>query len=345
MAPYEADSQLAFLSRSGQVDYVITDDTDAAVFGGKNIVFRLNLADGCGKLLEDPALLWKHPSAGLKFMTNEDWPTCANEANFVLSCVIAGCDYYQGVSGIGLKTAARYFELYKTLDKVIDHIKLKNVGLVQSELEVGIEKGYLAYRYPRVWCTRTNTVVYLREPFHESNLNFPESVQGMTLRMNLKEFTEYSKNSFDRKLLSLYPLDDLIGDSIDPEIGKSIASGFLHPLTKQPYNRSIYTCFRKGTLSKSKLQFPPLSPREPNREVSHTLKDHLFSSFLSKLAQLPQPSALPSPSAPSKHAIPPSIFDQNINNSIKTASRRLSSIFTNKSQAIDRLRSDYMLDN
>lgn len=37
MAPYEADSQLAYLSKEGIVDLVITEDSDLLVFGCEKV--------------------------------------------------------------------------------------------------------------------------------------------------------------------------------------------------------------------------------------------------------------------------------------------------------------------
>ena len=38
VAPYEADSQLAYLSIQGIVDLVITEDSDLLVFGCKKVI-------------------------------------------------------------------------------------------------------------------------------------------------------------------------------------------------------------------------------------------------------------------------------------------------------------------
>lgn len=38
VAPYEADAQLAYLSRSGTVDVVITEDSDCLPYGCKKVL-------------------------------------------------------------------------------------------------------------------------------------------------------------------------------------------------------------------------------------------------------------------------------------------------------------------
>ncbi len=42
VAPYEADAQLAYLSRENLVDFLITEDSDLLVFGAKKVLFKLN---------------------------------------------------------------------------------------------------------------------------------------------------------------------------------------------------------------------------------------------------------------------------------------------------------------
>ena len=47
MAPYEADAQLAFLYKSGQVDVVFTEDSDLLTFGVKKCFFKMdNMGNG-----------------------------------------------------------------------------------------------------------------------------------------------------------------------------------------------------------------------------------------------------------------------------------------------------------
>ena len=51
MAPYEADAQLAYLSKQDIVDVVITEDSDLLVFGSKRVFYKMD-ESGNGQLLE-----------------------------------------------------------------------------------------------------------------------------------------------------------------------------------------------------------------------------------------------------------------------------------------------------
>ena len=55
VAPYEADAQLAFLSRHKIVDVVISDDSDCVPYGVKTVLFKLG-ATGWGSELKRRSL-------------------------------------------------------------------------------------------------------------------------------------------------------------------------------------------------------------------------------------------------------------------------------------------------
>lgn len=73
VAPYEADAQLAYLSKEGIIDTVITEDSDLLVFGSKRVLFKMD-ESGHGKLIElkDLGKANKNLAVGLSY-----WPTLA----------------------------------------------------------------------------------------------------------------------------------------------------------------------------------------------------------------------------------------------------------------------------
>lgn len=44
VAPYEADAQLAYLSRTGIVDIIITEDSDLLAFGAKRVLYKIDFS-------------------------------------------------------------------------------------------------------------------------------------------------------------------------------------------------------------------------------------------------------------------------------------------------------------
>ncbi|OIR56924.1 MAG: exonuclease 1-like protein [Amphiamblys sp. WSBS2006] len=108
IAPYEADSQLAYLERTNMIDAVLTEDSDLILFGCKKILFDLSHDAKEAKILctlgqED------YTELGLKEMTHE---------KFVQVCILSGCDYLDNIDNIGMGIAKSLFNKNKTFDAV-----------------------------------------------------------------------------------------------------------------------------------------------------------------------------------------------------------------------------------
>lgn len=92
-APREADAQLAWLSKNGIVDIVVTDDSDLIVYGCPMIIFKLTSFGWC--------TLYEKEKLQLCY----DWDV------FRWTCIMAGCDYMKGgLPGLGLKKAQAFME-------------------------------------------------------------------------------------------------------------------------------------------------------------------------------------------------------------------------------------------
>ena len=93
VAPYEADAELAYLSRNHLIDFVITEDSDLLPFGCERVVFKLGM-DGIGDE-----------------MCREDI-FCSDsffdftEPMFLSICILAGCDYLKNPPDYRLKRLA-----------------------------------------------------------------------------------------------------------------------------------------------------------------------------------------------------------------------------------------------
>ena len=48
VAPYEADAQLAYLSRQGIADVIITEDSDLMAFGARRMLYKLDFTTMVG---------------------------------------------------------------------------------------------------------------------------------------------------------------------------------------------------------------------------------------------------------------------------------------------------------
>ena len=91
VAPYEADSQMAYLFKTKRVQLVITEDSDLIAFGVRKLLFKMN-TDGIGQEID---------IANLKFVDSLKF----DYDMLLTTCILSGCDYLKSIKGIGFKTA------------------------------------------------------------------------------------------------------------------------------------------------------------------------------------------------------------------------------------------------
>ncbi len=85
VAPYEADAQLAYLSKHGLVDAVVSEDSDCIAYGCSDIIFKLNRDGSCDRLILSDIY---SKCIDTKFDLRHFSPSM-----FLEMCIIAGCDY------------------------------------------------------------------------------------------------------------------------------------------------------------------------------------------------------------------------------------------------------------
>ncbi|CAH0520531.1 unnamed protein product [Peronospora belbahrii] len=196
VAPYEADAQLAFMSRQKIVDVVISDDSDCVPYGVKTILFKLN-QNGWGSEL-------KRRSLG----ANEDLSFVGwTEEMFVQLCVLAGCDYCPSVHGIGIITAYKLVNQYKTPNEVLEAVKVKKESLVPNNFAEHFYSAILTYRHQLVFDPRDAKLKMI----------CPLDISKDILQQ------------VDRRL-------DFLGNvELRDDVVASIALGQIHPVTHESY--------------------------------------------------------------------------------------------------------------
>ncbi|PIK43808.1 putative exonuclease 1 isoform X1 [Apostichopus japonicus] len=127
VAPYEADSQLAYLEKNGFVQAIITEDSDLLPFGCKRVIFKM---DTNGNALEiDQSSLNRALKMGSYFSVDK----------FRHMCILAGCDYLPSLQGIGLGKARKFIHTSTNPDM---RQVLKRMPL-QMKLKVPVTQEYI----------------------------------------------------------------------------------------------------------------------------------------------------------------------------------------------------------
>eukprot|EP00127_Corallochytrium_limacisporum_P006568 Clim_evm40s230 gene=Clim_evmTU40s230 len=119
VAPYEADSQLAYLYKNKLVDGVISEDSDMLVFGIRHLLLKLDREGNCDEIAIDD---WSEVTISGKSLRG--W----TQLDFMHMCILSGCDYLDNVKGMGLKKAFNLLWRYQgNVERVIKDLGLKGV--------------------------------------------------------------------------------------------------------------------------------------------------------------------------------------------------------------------------
>lgn len=225
VAPYEADSQLAYLNKINRIQFVITEDSDLLVFGAKVVFYKMDKEFNGDEIKLD----------NLNKATEADLSNFSHDM-FIHLCILTGCDYLDSPRGIGFKRAYKLLSVHKTIEKVIEQIKDK----LQPGYYIQFLSAYLGFKYQRVFCPIKNKLVSLND-------------------MNLSDTS--NQQSFDtyaaKKCYLFWGNFDFLGKIYDNTTAKKIAYCEVDPITKESFISGCNTMYnykfgRNGKSSKKK---------------------------------------------------------------------------------------------
>ncbi|XP_024153220.1 exonuclease 1 [Oryzias melastigma] len=203
VAPYEADAQLAFLTKSGLAQAVITEDSDLLAFGCKTVILKM---DKQGNGLEiDQGNLGRCRSLGNVF----------TEEKFRYMCILSGCDYLPSLHGIGLGKACKLLRLAKDPDilKVIKKMGqyLKMNLVVPEEYVEGFVRANNTFLHQLVFDPVQRKVVPLN-PYPEHT--DPASLSYAGLNLGDDKGLEMALGNLDFNTMER--IDDFHPDELQP---------------------------------------------------------------------------------------------------------------------------------
>ncbi|KAF2260971.1 exonuclease-like protein [Lojkania enalia] len=153
VAPYEADSQLAYLEKQGIIDGILSEDSDLLVFGAKCLITKL---DKYGECIEVNRNLF----TACREISLAGW----SDADFRRMAILSGCDYLPSIGKMGLKTAHRMLRKYKTVDRVVKTAQFDGQFKVPSGYIEAFYQAENTFLYQWVFCPQTNGLVNLTKP-------------------------------------------------------------------------------------------------------------------------------------------------------------------------------------
>lgn len=150
ISPYESDAELAFLSRTGIVDAVMSDDSDSLCFRCPCVLYKLTDTGICKEVCLDR--LFQSDE-----FTSFPW-TCDL---FEFLCILSGCDYLDNLPYIRLKTAKKYIQLCGSEENVFPYVAKLPIHQYSSNYKSNLNRTRLSFRHQIVFDPITNSRRFL----------------------------------------------------------------------------------------------------------------------------------------------------------------------------------------
>ena len=150
VAPYEADSQLAYLENQGVISGVLSEDSDLLVFGVKCLLTKLDQYGDCVTVNRADFTACREIS--LVGWTDKDFRTMA---------MLSGCDYLPGIDKMGLKTAYRLVRKHKSVERIIRSVQFDGKMKVPAGYLEAFAKAENTFMYQWVFCREARCLVNL----------------------------------------------------------------------------------------------------------------------------------------------------------------------------------------
>ncbi|KAL1836349.1 hypothetical protein VTJ49DRAFT_5259 [Mycothermus thermophilus] len=226
VAPYEADAQLVYLERQGLISGIVTEDSDLLVFGAKRLLTKM---DKYGQCVE----INRRDFCAVREISLTGW----TDREFRHMAIFSGCDYLDGISNIGLKTAYRLIRKHKTPERVVKMIRFEGKTQVPETYLDDFRQAELTFLHQRVFCPKKQDIVFLTEP--DPSLNVDEM--------------------------------PFIGAPVETELARAISVGDVNPITKERIAVAVPRSPGKRRISQALA--PPAPPRTLGKPINEYFKD------------------------------------------------------------------------
>lgn len=97
---------MAFMVKSRQADFAISEDSDLIAYGCPNVVMKLSILGTCSQFTFDKFYAFNSTAKEHKEINVLQSLT---PREFILACVMSGCEYLPNIERVGLKVALKHF--------------------------------------------------------------------------------------------------------------------------------------------------------------------------------------------------------------------------------------------
>ncbi|KAK1248404.1 hypothetical protein MKX08_006624, partial [Trichoderma sp. CBMAI-0020] len=223
VAPYEADAQLVYLERMGLVGGILSDDSDLLVFGAKRLLTKLDQYGNCIEIN-------RRDFCACREISLTGW----SDTEFRRMAIMSGCDYLNGLPGVGLKTAHRLLRKSKSPERIVRMLQFDGKRISENYLTL----------------------------FYQAELTFLHQWVFCPTKKELVHLTELDANRTAEEM-------PFIGSYVEPEMARKIASGDVNPITKLPIALPVSPSKRRHSQLAT-----PTETRPQSKPINSYFKDH-----------------------------------------------------------------------
>ncbi len=227
VSPYEADGQLAYLSKNDMIDLIISEDSDFIGHGAKAVLYKyreIYVPPGHqhqdGSSSKASGVLIRRKDLDTK---NEDFDLSGfNDVMLAILCVAAGCDYCNNLRGIGVKTAR--LSVKNAFEKGSKDAKLKLVfdflfrhsyGRISPEAKSEYVNNFLS------------ALVMFRHPIVFDPMNVELKISNYeNPDRELMEYGPYAAIIQDKS-----KMEEIVGKFYCKEMAMHVVEGYVNPKT------------------------------------------------------------------------------------------------------------------
>lgn len=176
VSPYEADAQLAYMHKIGQIDYVVTEDSDLVLYHCENIVNKLNQSGYCELLqIKNNELLYNNSDTE----EVEDFVRLTQEQKIWMALMV-GCDYLEKVRGVGLKKGVDLIQNISSLKALFQRLRERCKRFDDSKkYRTAFKNCELVFKFQRVYNPFTKELCFYQQP-DEHMLRYMRDVANLS---------------------------------------------------------------------------------------------------------------------------------------------------------------------
>ncbi|EMC99628.1 hypothetical protein BAUCODRAFT_136211 [Baudoinia panamericana UAMH 10762] len=153
VAPYEADSQLAYLEKQGIISGIVSEDSDLLVFGAKCLLTKLDQYGEC-------VMIRRQDFTSCREVSLVGW----TDREFRMMSMLSGCDYLPGIEGLGVKTAYRLVRKHKAIEPAVRMLQFDGKKKVPPGYLEAFSRAERTFLYQWVFCPEAQRLVNLNAP-------------------------------------------------------------------------------------------------------------------------------------------------------------------------------------